>query len=107
MALRKHENIGTLLNLPGTIRQEDGSRDLVEAFFQSTDTNEDNELTVEELLSKFATATTSVDYQSPTTDTEQQQPHNTSIDPNKRAYHQSDVVESFLGGIAQQSRKMG
>ena len=53
IALRKHQDICDLLNLPGRIRQEDGSRDRVEAFFQTLDADADNSLTLEELLRHF------------------------------------------------------
>ena len=54
IALRKHQDICDLLNLPGRVRKEDGSRDRVEAFIQTLDADGDNTLTSEELLRHFA-----------------------------------------------------
>eukprot|EP01052_Picozoa_sp_SAG31_P005373 SAG31_NODE_235_length_19695_cov_37.959790_16_plen_587_part_00 len=54
LTLRRNPDICEHLKLPDKIRQEDGSRDKVEAFFQSIDADSDNLLTVDELLRHFA-----------------------------------------------------
>merc|ERR1711904_374596 len=48
-ALRKHKEVADFFHLPETIRQEDGSRDAMEAFFQGADTNDDREMSWDEL----------------------------------------------------------
>jgi hypothetical protein len=53
LGLRRSPDIAALLVLPGKVRQEDGSRDAVEAFFQTIDADSDNELTLQELLAHF------------------------------------------------------
>ena len=42
------------VELPGKIKQEDGSRDRVEAFFQAIDADDDGALSLDELLQSFA-----------------------------------------------------
>jgi hypothetical protein len=54
IALRRHPKIAAFFELPGRVRQEDGSRDVVEAFFQAIDADADNLLTLDELLDHFA-----------------------------------------------------
>lgn len=64
-ALRKHEEVAEFFRLPSHIRQEDGSRDAMEAFFQGADTNDDREMSWEELkafwLSKHGSGPVHVD----------------------------------------------
>jgi len=48
-ALRKHKEVAEFFHLPEHIRQEDGSRDAMEAFFQGVDVNDDRELSWDEL----------------------------------------------------------
>ena len=56
LALRRDPALATKLGLPsGAIRQEDGTRDALEAFFQRLDLNDDRELTVEEFSRAFPT----------------------------------------------------
>lgn len=49
IACRKNKDIADFFHLPQQIHQEDGTRDAVEAFFQSVDTNDSRSLTFEEL----------------------------------------------------------
>lgn len=59
-ACRKHEEVAKFFGLSTIIRQEDGTRDAMEAFFQSADTNDDREMSWDELktfyLKQFSTA---------------------------------------------------
>mmetsp|Transcript_11788 Transcript_11788/g.14014 ORF Transcript_11788/g.14014 Transcript_11788/m.14014 type:complete len:615 (-) Transcript_11788:555-2399(-) len=50
LALRKNKELGNLLGLPTTIRQEDGSRTAIEEFFQKYDTDKSKTLEWEEFL---------------------------------------------------------
>ena len=54
MGLRKNPDLAALFELPGRIRQEDGSSDRVEAFFQAIDADNDDGLSLHELLQSFA-----------------------------------------------------
>jgi hypothetical protein len=54
LGLRKNPDLAALFELPGRIRQEDGSRDRVEAFFQAIDADDDDGLSLNELLQSFA-----------------------------------------------------
>ena len=48
IALRKNPDVAAKLNLPSVVRQEDGSRDALEAFFRGKDADGDRHLTLEE-----------------------------------------------------------
>lgn len=53
LACRKSESIATFFGLPVHIRQEDGSRDAMEALFQGMDVNSDHEVTWVEFKNFF------------------------------------------------------
>lgn len=53
IALRKNRDISEWFRLPGRIKQEDGSRDIVEAFFQTLDEDGSDAISIEELLRHF------------------------------------------------------
>lgn len=49
-ALRKHNEVSKFFGLPSVIRQEDGSRDMMEAMFQTLDEDGDRQISWEEFL---------------------------------------------------------
>jgi len=53
LACRKSHELAEFFNLPQNIRQEDGSRDQMEAFFQQIDSNDDREMTWDEMKTFF------------------------------------------------------
>ena len=54
IALRFSPAIAAKLNLPTRVRQEDGTRDAIEAFFRALDVNDDRSLSLEEFAAVFA-----------------------------------------------------
>ena len=54
IALRKDPKISETLNLPNTVRQEDGTREELEMFFQALDADGDRFLTFNEFSQFFA-----------------------------------------------------
>lgn len=54
MACRKNSSIARLFSLPSKIHQEDGSRDLFEAIFQTIDSDDDRTISWHEFLQHFS-----------------------------------------------------
>lgn len=54
IAIRKDEKLADTLKLPSAVRQEDGTRDQLEKFFQKLDTDGDRTLTFDEFSKFFA-----------------------------------------------------
>lgn len=50
---REYPDLAKKVGLPSTIRQEDGSRDVIEFFFQTVDTDENRKISWEEFLAYY------------------------------------------------------
>jgi len=58
--LRKDKEVARFFGLPAKIRQEDGSREMMETLFQTLDADNDREITWDELVAWYAEASVKV-----------------------------------------------